>query len=61
MTVIVDVPNDKTEGKGSLRKIAKEIKPFKKHNYIEIIKDEAEYLIENKITNPQEHYNKFFN
>lgn len=31
-----------------------------KHNYREIIKYEAEYLIENKITNPKEYYDKFF-
>lgn len=36
-------------------------KPLKKHNYIEIIESKTEYLIENKITNPKEHYDKFFN
>lgn len=60
LTVIVDVPNGKTFTKGSLRGILKKTKPFKKHNYIEIIKGEAEYFIENKITNPKEHYDKFF-
>ena len=61
LTVIVNVFNEKTVAKGSLRRILKHTKPFKKHNYIEIIKSEAEYLIENKITNPKEHYDKFFN
>ncbi|MFJ7310728.1 hypothetical protein [Peribacillus frigoritolerans] len=55
-TVMVDVPNKKTVVKGSLRRILKHTKPFKKHNYIEIINDKAEYFIENKITNPKEHY-----
>lgn len=55
LTVIVDVPNKKTSVKGSLRRILKHTKPFKKHNYIEIINNEAEYFIENKITNPKEH------
>ncbi|MBT2728435.1 hypothetical protein J7E63_16020 [Bacillus sp. ISL-75] len=58
LTVIVDIPNDKTEVKGSLRGIGKLTKPFKKQNYIEIIKNEAEYFIQNKITNPKEFYDK---
>ena len=49
---IVDVPNGKTFTQGSLRGILKQTKLFKKHNYIEIIKGEAEYLFKNKITNP---------
>lgn len=60
LTVIVDVLNEKTVTKGSLRRILKHTKPFKKHNYIEIIKSEAEYLIENKIANPKEHCDKFY-
>ncbi|QKE75687.1 hypothetical protein HPK19_24605 [Arthrobacter citreus] len=61
LTVIVDVPNESTVVKGSLRRIHKHTRPFKKHNYIEIIKDNAEYFIENKIANPKEHYDKLFN
>ncbi len=53
LTVFVDVANDKTVVKGNLRRIFKHTKPFKKQNYIEIIRQEAEYLIENKITNPK--------
>ncbi|WP_235824930.1 hypothetical protein [Bacillus salipaludis] len=60
MTVIIDVPNDKTVVNGSLRRIHKHTKPFKKHNYIQIIKDEAEFYIENKIANPKEYYDDFF-
>lgn len=60
LTVIVDVLNEKTVTKGSLRRILKHTKPFKKHNYIEIIKCEAEYLINNKIANPKVHHQKFF-
>lgn len=56
LTVIVDVQNNKTKIKGSLRRIAKLTKPFKKSNYIEMIKSEAEFLIENGITNPKEYY-----
>jgi hypothetical protein len=58
LTVIVDVHNDKTEVKGNLLRIAKHTKPFKKHNYIQIIKNEAEFFIENKITSPNEYYSK---
>ncbi|MCZ8535324.1 hypothetical protein [Psychrobacillus psychrodurans] len=53
LTVIVDVQNNKTKTKGSLRRIAKITKPFKKGNYIEIIESEAKYLIEHGITNPK--------
>ncbi|KGR79051.1 hypothetical protein [Ureibacillus manganicus] len=45
LTVHIDIPNKKTAVKGSLRKIKKHTKPFKKHHYIEMIKHEAEYLI----------------
>lgn len=45
LTVIVDVHHGKASAKGSLRRIFKHTKPFKKHHYIEIIKSEAEYLI----------------
>lgn len=61
LTVTVDVLNEKTVAKGSLRRILKHTKPFKKHNYIEMIKGEAEYFIENNITNPKDHDDKFFN
>lgn len=60
MTVIVDVSNGKAVVKGSLNRIRKHTKPFKKRNYIEIIRTEAEYLIEYKITNPKEHYDQLF-
>ncbi|KAB2334389.1 hypothetical protein [Bacillus mesophilum] len=53
LTVIVDVPNNKSMVRGSLRGIGKLTKPFKKKNYIEIIKDQAEFFIENKIPNPK--------
>ncbi|KQL33634.1 hypothetical protein [Psychrobacillus sp. FJAT-21963] len=56
LTVIVDVQNNKTKIKGSLRRIDELTKPFKKGNYIEIIKSEAKFLIENGITNPKEYY-----
>ncbi|KAA0955401.1 hypothetical protein FQ087_12320 [Sporosarcina sp. ANT_H38] len=56
LTVIVDVQNNETKIKGSLRRIDKLIKPFKKSNYIEMIKSEAEFLIGNGITNPKEYY-----
>lgn len=56
LTVIVDVHNNKTKTKGSLRRIAELTKPFKKSNYIEIIESEAKYLIENGITNPKKYY-----
>jgi hypothetical protein len=49
LTVIVDVLNGRTVTKGSLRRILKQTKPFKKHNYIEIIKGEAEYLFKNRL------------
>ncbi len=42
--------------KGSIWGITKITKPFKKRNYIEIIKNEAEFFIENGITNPEEYY-----
>lgn len=48
LTVIVDVDNKKTVTKGSLRGILKHTKPFKKHHYIEMIKGEAGFLLENK-------------
>ena len=51
LTVIVDVQNNKTKTKGSLRRIAKLTKPFKKANYIEIIESKARYLIETGIIN----------
>ncbi len=51
LTIIVDVPNGKVVTKGSLRRIFKHTKPFKKKHYIKIIKQEVEYLIENKIIN----------
>ncbi|MGG2026947.1 hypothetical protein AB1282_14705 [Gottfriedia sp. S16(2024)] len=60
LTVIVDVQNERTVVKGGLRRILKHTKPFKKHNYIEIIKNEAEYFINNKIANPKKHYDKLF-
>ncbi|WP_342578000.1 hypothetical protein [Psychrobacillus sp. FSL K6-2843] len=53
LTVIVDVQNNKTKTVGSLRRIAEVTKPFKKSNYIEIIKSEAEFLIKNGETNPR--------
>ncbi|MBD7938783.1 hypothetical protein H9655_17240 [Cytobacillus sp. Sa5YUA1] len=46
LTVVVDVLNEKTLVKGSLRRIHKHTKPFKQHNYIEMIEAEAKYLIE---------------
>lgn len=46
LTVIVDVHNKKTVTKGSLRKIRKYTHPFKKHHYIDMIKGEAECLLE---------------
>jgi hypothetical protein len=57
LSVIVDVQNNKTKVTGSLRGIAELTKPFKKSNYIEIIKTEAEFLTENGITNPKEYCN----
>ncbi|MGV2941416.1 hypothetical protein AB5I83_17570 [Mesobacillus sp. LC4] len=45
-TVIVDIQNKKTVTKGSLRKIRKYTHPFKKHHYIDMIKGEAECLLE---------------
>ena len=51
LTVIVDVQNNKTKTKGSLRRIAELTKPFKKSNYIEMIESKARYVIENGITN----------
>ncbi|WP_078410721.1 hypothetical protein [Priestia abyssalis] len=56
LSVIVDVQNNKTKVKGNLRGIIRITKPFKKSNYIEIIKSEAEFFIENGITNPKEYY-----
>jgi len=47
LTVSVDVQNNKTKVKGSLRGITKLTKPFTKKHYIEMIKSEAEFLIEN--------------
>jgi len=54
LTVIVDVQNNITKVQGNLRGISKIVKPFKKRNYIEMIESEAEFLIENKIINPNE-------
>ncbi|MBT2636796.1 hypothetical protein [Bacillus sp. ISL-39] len=48
LTVIVHVPNKRIITKGCLRGILKHTKPFKKHHYIEMIKDEAEFLLQNK-------------
>lgn len=48
LTVIVDVHNNKTETKGSLLGIVKHTTPFKKHHYIEMIKGEAERLLEDE-------------
>jgi hypothetical protein len=45
LTVIVDAYNNKTKVKGSLRGISKLTKPFKKNNYIEIIKNEANFSL----------------
>lgn len=56
LSVKVDVLNNKTITMGSLRRIANFTKPFKESNYIEIIKSEAEFLIEKEITNPKEYY-----
>ncbi len=56
LTVIADVQNNKTKAKGSLRRIGELTKPFKKSSYIELIKSETEFLIENGITNPKEFY-----
>lgn len=52
----MDVQNNKTKTKGSLRRIRELTKPFKKSNYIEMIESKARYLIENEITNPKEYY-----
>ncbi|MBT2645034.1 hypothetical protein J7I80_22695 [Bacillus sp. ISL-41] len=48
LTVIVDVANKKTVTKGSLKGIRKYIKPFKKNHYIEMVKGDAEFLLEDK-------------
>jgi len=54
LTVIVDVQNNSTKVQGNLRRISKIIKPFKKRQYIEMIESEAEFLIENQITDSKE-------
>ncbi|CAM3816133.1 hypothetical protein [Mesobacillus thioparans] len=46
LKVIVDVPNQKVSSKGNIRRIHKQTRPFRKHHYIGLIKDEAPYLIE---------------
>jgi hypothetical protein len=46
LTVIVDIHNKKTVTKGSLRRIRKHTHPFKKHHYIDMVKGEAECLLE---------------
>jgi hypothetical protein len=48
LTVIVDVPNEKTVVKGSLRRILKHTKPFKKHNYIKLLKKRLNILLKTK-------------
>lgn len=48
LTVIVHVPDNRIITKGSLMGIRKHTKPFKKHHYIELIKGEAEFLLEDK-------------
>lgn len=48
LTVIVDVELDKTIIKGSLRGISHLTKPYKKRNYIEIIKSGAGDFIRNE-------------
>jgi hypothetical protein len=54
LTVIVDVEQDKTIVKGSLRGISHLTKLFKKRNYIQIIKSDAEDFIRNEVDNPKE-------
>lgn len=56
LSVIADVRNNKTKTTGSLRKIAELTKPFKKSDYIAMIKSEAEFLIESEVTNEKEFY-----
>lgn len=56
LSVIVDVRNNKVKTNGSLRRIAELTKPFKESDYIEMIKSEAEFLIENEVINPKEYY-----
>lgn len=56
LSVIVDVQNNTTKVIGSLKEIDEATKPFSKSHYIQMIKSEAEYLIENGITNPEEYY-----
>jgi len=51
LTVSIDVQNNKTKVKGSLRGIKKLTKPFTRKHYIEMIKSEAEYIIENSARN----------
>ena len=48
LTVVVDVQKKKTLTRGSLIGILKHTKPFKKHHYIDMIKGEAECLIDNE-------------
>jgi hypothetical protein len=53
LTITVDVPNQKASSKGNIRRIHKDTKPFNKHHYIELIKDEAQSMIEHNKTNPE--------
>lgn len=48
LTVIVDIHNKKTVTRGSLRGIRMHTHPFKKKHYIDMVKGEAECLIENQ-------------
>jgi len=45
LTVVINVHTGKITTKGSIRKIHKHTKPFKKRHYIELIKNEAINLI----------------
>lgn len=53
LTVTVDVPNQKVSSKGSIRRIHKQTKPFKKHHYIELINEEAQNMIEHTKTDSE--------
>ncbi|WNF24755.1 hypothetical protein [Mesobacillus jeotgali] len=48
LTVIVDIHNNKTVTRGSLRRIRKYTHPFKKEHYIDMVKGEAESLREDQ-------------
>ena len=50
LTVIVDLHNKKSVTKGSIRKIRRYTHPFKMHHYIDMIKGEAECLLEQQIS-----------